>query len=111
MLPIRRHFQLNHYQQEIVVSSTVFAAFIASFIGGKLNTKYGRRNSIRIAASVFTIGSFLLLGAWSYHSLVFGRIIVGLGVGIASITTPIYIAEVATSSLRGKLVTINAFMV
>lgn len=111
MLPIRRYFHLNHYQQEVVVSSTVFAAFISSIIGGIINTRYGRRNTIRIASIIFTIGSFILFIAWNYEILIFGRIIVGIGIGLASLTTPIYIAEVATPTLRGKLVTINAFMV
>jgi MFS family permease len=111
MLPIRKYFQLNHTQQEIVVSSTVLAAFVASIIGGTINTKYGRRYSIQLAASIFTFGSLLLFISWNYSSLLIGRIIVGFGIGIASLTTPIYIAEVATPALRGKLVTTNAFMV
>jgi MFS family permease len=111
MLPIRRTFALTDGQQEIVVSSTILAAFFSSIIlGGHLNTKYGRRKAILFAASTFTIGSFCLGFAPNYHALVIGRIIVGIGVGIASLTTPIYIAEVASPRMRGKLVTVNAFM-
>ena len=111
MLPIRKYFHLNHTQQEIVVSSTVLAAFGASIVGGTINTKYGRRFAIQLAATIFTIGSFILFIAWNYSILLVGRITVGIGIGIASLTTPIYIAEVATPHMRGKLVTINAFMV
>jgi len=111
MLPIRRAFDLTDWQQEVVVSSTVLSAFFSSLAGGSLNHMYGRRFSILLAAGVFAIGSMELLVAWNYHSLVLGRIIVGVGIGIASLTTPIYIAEVAVPSMRGQLVTINAFMV
>jgi SP family myo-inositol transporter-like MFS transporter 13 len=111
MLPIRRSFLLSDGQQEIVVSSTIMAAFLSSMlIGEPINTAYGRRIAIMFAACTFTIGSGCLGLAWSYTTLVIGRIIVGIGIGVASLTTPIYIAEVAIPRMRGKLVTINAFM-
>ena len=46
-----------------------------------------------------------------YQTLVAGRIVVGLGIGIASLTTPIYIAEAAAPEMRGRLVTVNTLMV
>jgi MFS transporter, SP family, solute carrier family 2 (myo-inositol transporter), member 13 len=111
MLPIRRAFELTDWQQEVVVSSTVLAAFFSSLVGGSLNAAYGRRFAILTAAAVFAIGSLWLLLAWNYPTLVMGRIVVGIGIGIASLTTPIYIAEVAVPTMRGQLVTVNAFMV
>jgi MFS family permease len=111
MLPIRKYYNLTHTQQEITVSCTVLAAFFSSIIGGTINTKYGRRYTIQLASIIFTIGSLFLFISWNYTSLLIGRTIVGIGIGLASLTTPIYIAEVATPSLRGKLVTVNAFMV
>lgn len=111
MLPIRRTFALSDGQQEIVVSSTIMAAFLSSIvIGEPINTTYGRRIAILFAAFTFAIGSCCLGGAWNYTTLVLGRIVVGIGIGVASLTTPIYIAEVAVPRMRGKLVTINAFM-
>jgi SP family myo-inositol transporter-like MFS transporter 13 len=111
MLPIKRHFNLTPSQEEIVVSSTVLAAFFSSLAGGSLNNSLGRRISILFAAAVFSLGSFMLMLSWNYHTLVAGRIVVGIGIGVTSLTTPIYIAEVAVPRMRGKLVTVNAFMV
>jgi SP family myo-inositol transporter-like MFS transporter 13 len=111
MLPIRRAFDLTPEQQEVVVSSTVFAAFISSLFGGTLNYKYGRRISILFSAFVFTVGSILLFLAWTYPILVLGRIILGIGIGVASLTTPVYIAEIAAPAMRGQLVTINTLMI
>eukprot|EP00980_Cylindrotheca_fusiformis_P006761 scaffold1413_cov117-Cylindrotheca_fusiformis.AAC.1 len=111
MLPLRRAFLLTPSQQEVVVSSTVFAAFVSSLFGGTLNYKYGRRIAILLASFVFTVGSLLLFVAWSYPILVLGRIILGVGIGIASLTTPVYIAEVAVPEMRGQLVTINTLMI
>jgi Arabinose efflux permease len=60
---------------------------------------------------VFTIGALLMGAAWDYGSLVLGRIIIGGGIGLASLTTPIYIAEVAAPAMRGTLVTINGLLI
>ena len=111
MLPIQRAFGLTKFQEEVVVSSTVLAAFCSSVVGGTLNQTLGRRRCILASAAIFTLGSVLLFAAMNYESLVFGRIVVGVGIGIASLTTPIYIAEVAVPRLRGRLVTVNAFLV
>ncbi|GAX22643.1 MFS transporter, SP family, solute carrier family 2 (myo-inositol transporter), member 13 [Fistulifera solaris] len=112
LLPIRRAFHLTAGQQEWVVSSTVLAALLSSLLsGGGLNAHWGRRPSILLAAAIFTLGSFLLMFAWNYESLLVGRTVVGVAIGIASLTTPLYIAEAAEPSLRGQLVTVNAFLV
>eukprot|EP00977_Amphora_coffeiformis_P006593 scaffold1424_cov168-Amphora_coffeaeformis.AAC.6 len=111
MLPIQRAFGLTKFQEEVVVSSTVLAAFCSSVMAGILNQNLGRRRCILLAAAIFTLGSVLLFGAMNYESLVLGRVVVGVGIGIASLTTPIYIAEVALPSMRGRLVTVNAFLV
>jgi SP family myo-inositol transporter-like MFS transporter 13 len=111
MLPLHRTFNLTAWQEEVVVSSTVLSAFVASLCGGSLNRAFGRRISILFAAAVFTFGSFVLAVAWGYPSLVAGRIVVGIGIGVASLTTPMYLAEVAAPEMRGRLVTINALLV
>jgi len=111
MLPLQRTFSLTPWQEEVVVSSTVLSAFVSSLCGGSLNKAFGRRLSILFAASVFTLGSLILAVSWGYHSLVLGRIVVGIGIGVASLTTPIYLAEVALPTMRGRLVTINALLV
>lgn len=79
MLPLARAFSLSAEEKEVVVSSTVFAALIASLVGGSLNDALGRRSCCLLASSVFAVGSFVLLVCWDYPSLVVGRIIVGLG--------------------------------
>ena len=111
MLPLRRAFGLTQIQQEVIVSSTVVAAFVSSLCGATLNHKFGRRISILFASAVFTLGSLMLMVAWNYESLVAGRLVVGIGIGVASLTTPVYIAEVALPRMRGQLVTINTLMI
>ena len=112
MLPMKRALNLTPSQQEVVVSSTVLAAFVSSlFFGASLNDRLGRRLSILGSALVFGIGSLILMVSNSYAMLVAGRVVLGLGIGVASLTTPVYIAEVATPELRGRLVTVNTLMI
>ena len=90
MLPLRRSFDLSSKQQEVVVSSTVLAAFLSSlFLGAPMNERFGRRWAILFAAAVFGLGSVILMCAMNYASLVVGRIILGIGIGVASLTTPV----------------------
>lgn len=112
MPPLKRAFDLTGPQQEAVVSSAVLAAFVSSLLlGAAMNDRYGRRGAILCSAALFGVGSAVLACAHSYPTLVAGRVIVGVGIGVASLTTPIYIAEVAPPSMRGRLVTLNALMV
>jgi len=113
MLPLSRTMSLSKEQEEVIVSCTILSAAISSSIciGNVCNQTIGRRGSIIFASVVFTLGSFLLGIAWDYNVLVLGRVVVGVGIGITSLTTPIYLAEVAMSEQRGQLVTINALFV
>jgi len=109
--PIERAFGLKVREKEVIVSITVFMAFLSSIVASPLNNTVGRRPTILLAAAVFAVGSVFLAVAWDYKSLVVGRLIIGIGIGITSATTPVYIAEVAHPSMRGQLVTVNALLV
>ena len=100
-------FDLNHLWQEFIVSATILTAWIFSMIAGYVTEKWGRRLAIIFASFIFTIGSITMGIAWSKYILLLGRFIAGAAVGLASMTVPMYIAEVAPDHIRGKLVTIN----
>ena len=63
------------------------------------------------AAIIFVLGSLLLSLASSYTVLLLGRLIVGLGVGIASMIIPVYVSEVAPKDYRGRLATLNTLAI
>ena len=111
MLPLRDYFGLSNEEEEIVVSCTVLSAFVASLVGGSLNSMYGRRMTMIISSAFFITGSTFLGLAWSFGSLFIGRVLLGVGIGLASLTSPMYIAEVSIPSKRGKLVTLNIVLV
>eukprot|EP00301_Raphidiophrys_heterophryoidea_P022894 c6937_g1_i1.p1 GENE.c6937_g1_i1~~c6937_g1_i1.p1 ORF type:complete len:535 (+),score=144.68 c6937_g1_i1:46-1605(+) len=105
-------FGLSNIEKEAFVDATIGGAVIGSALSGFFCDKYGRRPVIMFGAVLFTLGSVLLGLANSFGLLVVGRTVVGLAIGFASHTTPMYLAEVAPPKIRGQLVsTFNVFIV
>ncbi|XP_041852292.1 proton myo-inositol cotransporter-like isoform X2 [Melanotaenia boesemani] len=111
MLLLKKEMNLNALWQELLVSSTVGAAALSALIGGFLNGWLGRRICILMASFIFSVGGIILSIAMDKVVLLVGRIIVGLGIGIASMTVPVYIAEVSPPHMRGQLVTVNTLFI
>lgn len=107
MLQLRTHFKLSHLWQELVVSVTIAGAWAFAIFAGVATDAFGRKPVILVASFVFTIGAVLMGVAVNTGMLLGGRLIVGAGIGLASMTVPVYIAEVSPAGLRGLLVTIN----
>lgn len=111
------------------VASALIGCIIGGFCGGYLSSKYGRKNALIIAAILFLISAigsaFPELGlkevadsnSIPYYlsnfvtEFVIYRIIGGIGVGIASMVSPMYIAEIAPANVRGKMVSFNQFAI
>nr|XP_040018202.1 proton myo-inositol cotransporter-like [Gasterosteus aculeatus aculeatus]XP_040018203.1 proton myo-inositol cotransporter-like [Gasterosteus aculeatus aculeatus]XP_040018204.1 proton myo-inositol cotransporter-like [Gasterosteus aculeatus aculeatus]XP_040018205.1 proton myo-inositol cotransporter-like [Gasterosteus aculeatus aculeatus] len=111
MLLLKKEMNLSALWQELLVSSTVGAAALSALGGGYLNGWLGRRACILLASLVFSIGGVIMSLAPDKVVLLVGRVTVGLGIGIASMTVPVYIAEVSPPHRRGQLVTINSLFI
>ncbi len=106
---LTKYFDLDPQMQGFVVGSALIGCFAGAIIAGPLSIKIGRKNSLIISAILFTIS------AWgsglpgfmpeTVPLLVVFRLIGGLGIGMASMNAPMYIAEIAPAAKRGKLVT------
>ncbi|KAF5738328.1 inositol transporter 2 isoform X1 [Tripterygium wilfordii] len=97
--------------QETIVSMAVAGAIIGAAIGGWMNDKFGRRTAILSADVLFFIGAIIMAAAPDPAVLIVGRIFVGLGVGMASMTSPLYISEASPTKIRGALVSTNGFLI
>lgn len=97
--------------QEIIVSMAVAGAIVGAAIGGWANDRFGRKISILFADFLFFIGAVIMAAAPSPGVLVAGRVFVGLGVGTASMTAPLYISEASPAKVRGALVSTNGFLI
>jgi MFS transporter, SP family, xylose:H+ symportor len=101
------------------ISSALIGCIIGGAMAGFISKSIGRRNGLIISALAFTISA---IGAWNpekfnffgtlpVFSFVIYRIIGGIGVGLASMLSPMYIAEIAPANVRGKLVSWNQFAI
>jgi sugar porter (SP) family MFS transporter len=101
LLFIRTQFGLSTSQQELVVSVVLIGAAVGALSGGRLADAFGRRFMLLITALIFVSGALVCAAAPSLIILVIGRLIVGLGIGLACSTVPIYISEVSPPQARG----------
>ncbi|KQJ83340.1 inositol transporter 1 isoform X2 [Brachypodium distachyon] len=101
----------NLFLQETIVSMALLGAMLGAAGGGWINDVYGRKKSTLLADMMFALGSLVMCAAGGPYILILGRLFVGLGVGIASVTAPVYIAEAAPSEIRGGLVSTNVLMI
>ncbi|KAG8385843.1 hypothetical protein BUALT_Bualt03G0087300 [Buddleja alternifolia] len=97
--------------QETIVSMAVAGAIIGAAVGGYLNDKYGRKKSILLADILFFIGAIIMAASVGPWMIILGRIFVGLGVGMASMTAPLYISEASPARIRGALVSTNGLLI
>ncbi|XP_062570301.1 proton myo-inositol cotransporter-like [Saccostrea cucullata] len=113
MLLIKDDFQLSSVWQEAIVSATIGAAAIFALISGTLVDKLGRKVVIMLASFVFTVGAVVMAVSPTdtKEVLLVGRLIVGAGIGFASMSVPVYIAEAAPTNIRGSLVTMNQLFI
>ncbi|KAM1385481.1 hypothetical protein ACFX2F_032039 [Malus domestica] len=114
LLYIKDDFEVvkdSSFLQETIVSMALVGAIIGAAAGGWINDAYGRKKATLLADVVFAIGAVVMAAAPDPYVLILGRLLVGLGVGVASVTAPVYIAEASPSEIRGGLVSTNVLMI
>ncbi|KAM1793442.1 hypothetical protein ACFX12_037187 [Malus domestica] len=114
LLYIREDFRevdKKTWLQETIVSMAVAGAIIGAAVGGWMNDALGRKKSILIADVVFFVGAIVMGAAPAPWVIIIGRIVVGLGVGMASMTAPLYISEASPHRIRGALVSCNGMLI
>ncbi len=109
--PLKDDLSLTAFTEGFVVSILIFGAAIGALIGGRLSDRYGRRHNILLLAGVFVVGTLGCVLAPSWEILAVFRFVLGLAVGGASATVPVYLAEVSPFEKRGSLVTRNEVMI
>jgi len=98
---LKNDFTLSTFALEVIVSGVLAGAAVGALLGGRLADLFGRRKLLIVTAIIFGAGGIVCAAATSPAILVIGRIIVGLGIGLASGTVPVYISEVSPADARG----------
>merc|ERR1712226_73789 len=92
----------NHLLQ-LFTSSLYLAALVASFFASTVTRTFGRKISMLFGGLVFLIGAILNGAAINVAMLIIGRLLLGVGVGFANQSVPVYLSEMAPAKLRGAL--------
>ncbi|UAK26588.1 sugar porter family MFS transporter [Sphingomonas nostoxanthinifaciens] len=108
---LEKAFGLSKFGTGFNVGAILIGCAVGAFLAGRLADRLGRRNVMIIAAGLFLVSA---LGAGAASSSVFfvcARLLGGLGVGAASVLTPVYISEVTPAAIRGRLSSLQQIMI
>lgn len=100
-------FHLTPLQEGWVVSMLLVGAFGGALCAGTCADRIGRKKTILLAAALCIAGTLLLSFATSYALLLVGRAVAGISIGIISLVTPLYLAEISPPHSRGAFVSFN----
>ncbi len=104
---LQKQFELNTYWEGFATGSLALGAIIGCVIAGWVADKYGRKPGLLVAAAIFAFSSLGMAFAPSRDIFITTRFCAGIGVGMASMLSPMYIAEISPAHLRGRMVAIN----
>ena len=104
---LQKHFLLDAYWEGFATGSLALGAIVGCLIAGSVSDKYGRKPGLLIAAAIFALSSLAMAFSSSRDLFIGARCCAGIGVGMASMLSPMYIAEISPAHLRGRMVAIN----
>ncbi len=104
---LRTYFDLTSAQTGWAASSALVGCVVGAGVAGFLADRFGRKPGLLLAAALFLISAIGSAIPESFTVFIIFRIVGGVGVGVASMLAPMYIAEIAPAHLRGRLVSLN----
>ena len=108
---IQAEFRIVDRTIEWIVSVMMLGAAIGALGAGWMSSALGRKRSLILAATLFVAGSLLSGWAWSPATLIGARFVLGLAIGVATFTAPLYLAEVAPVRIRGAMISTYQLMI
>jgi MFS transporter, SP family, sugar:H+ symporter len=108
---IEAAFGLGRLGIGVNVGAILVGSSIGAFGAGRLSDLIGRRNTMMLASILFIVSALVAGAAGSSAVFILARIVGGLGVGAASVTSPVYISEVTPAHVRGRLASIQQVMI
>ncbi len=111
LLFLREAFHLSNLMLGVVTSIALLGAAGGAAAAGRLADRFGRRPILLATAAIFVLGAIVAAMAPDLAVLLGGRLLVGIGIGGASMLTPLYLAEIAPAKERGALVSFNQLAV
>ncbi len=104
---LREQFGLNEYWEGFATGSLALGAILGCLIAARVSNKYGRKTALMFAASIFAVSALGMSLSTDTIFFIMARCMAGIGVGMASMLSPMYIAEISPAPYRGRMVAIN----
>ena len=93
--------------QGVAMTTALIGCLIGAMVAGALSDKYGRKPLLVCAAVLFTVSAVMTGAVNDFTLFNIARFIGGIGIGVASALSPVYIAEVSPANIRGRMVSLN----
>ncbi len=104
---LRQTFELNAWWEGFLTGSLALGCMAGCAMAGALAERFGRKPGLLLAALIFTLSSLGMAFSNTFTVFTTMRFAAGIGVGMASILSPLYIAEISPAHMRGRNVSIN----
>ncbi|MET8811553.1 sugar porter family MFS transporter [Streptomyces sp. NPDC004549] len=111
LLFVTDDFHLSPTEQGTIVSVLLIGAMVGALCAGRLADAIGRRKAVALEGAVFLVGTAIAATAPAYWTLLIGRVVLGLAVGAASATVPVYLSEISPTRVRGRVLSANQLMI
>jgi sugar porter (SP) family MFS transporter len=108
---IQQFWNLSAFEHGLTISIALIGTVIGSLFGSRPSDRFGRKNTLYFVAAAYLISSLGTAFADNWSVFLIFRFLGGLGVGISSVTAPIYISEVSPADSRGRMVGLFQFNV
>jgi SP family xylose:H+ symportor-like MFS transporter len=108
---LRKQFELSATGEGFLTGSLALGCIVGCIIAGKIAERYGRRPGLMLAAFIFAVSSLIIAFSPNLSFFIVLRFVAGIGVGMASMLCPMYIAEISPANVRGRNVAINQLTV
>jgi sugar porter (SP) family MFS transporter len=108
---LKTEFNLDALQEGFTTASLAIGCIAGCVSAGKISEKKGRRFALKIAAFVFMVSSISMALSNSLVYFNISRFFAGTAVGMASVLSPMYIAEISPPDVRGRMVSLNQFAI
>ncbi len=108
---IAKEFQLTIGQSERLATAVLIGAVVGTLCSGVISRRLGRHFAIWMSAFIFCVAAVLCALSINLYMLIVMRLILGVGIGLASFTAPLYLSEIAPKNVRGALIAMFQFMI
>ncbi|KAM7463568.1 hypothetical protein LguiA_031689 [Lonicera macranthoides] len=104
-------YNLSSVDVGLITSGSLYGALIGSVLAFNVADFLGRRRELMVSAILYLVGALITAFAPVFVVMVIGRLIYGIGIGLAMHAAPMYIAETAPSQIRGQLISLKEFFI